>query len=489
MRKRKRKRKMEGALWLLVVVVLAVVLAPAESAGDVKIWPMPASVSSGNKRLHLSKDFELLTQGTGYNDASGILKDGFNRMLAVVNNGHVVDGNFSDKSSLLSGLHALQYGIDESYKLMVPSPENQAYAHLEANTVFGALHGLQTFSQLCHFNYKSRVIEVHMSPWTITDQPRFSYRGLLIDTSRHYLPLPVIKNVIDSMTYAKLNTSFVPDMVVINCCSYAQKRGINVMAELDVPGHALSWRVGYPALWPSNYCQQPLDVSNEFTFQVIDGILSDFSKIFKFKFVHLGGDKVNTSCWTDTPCISKWLKKHHMNESQAYQYFVLRAQNIALSHGYEIVNWEETFNNFGNKLGRKTVVHNWLRGGVAQQVVASGLRCIVSNQDKWYLDHLDTAWQEFYMNEPFANITNSKQQKLVIGGEVCMWDEHIDGSDIEQTIWPRAAAAAERLWTPYDKLANDASEVTGRLAYFRCLLNQRGVAAAPLSGPGRVAPF
>ncbi|GKV32786.1 hypothetical protein SLEP1_g41365 [Rubroshorea leprosula] len=169
-----------------------------------------------------------------------------------------------------------------------------------------------------------------------------------------------------------------------------------------------------------------------------------------------------------TTLISR-LKKHHMNESQAYQYFVLRAQNIALSHGYEIVNW--------------------LVDGVAEQVVASGLRCIVSNQDKWYLDHLDITWQEFYMNEPLKNITNSKQQKSVIGGEVCIWGEHTDGSDIEQTIWPCAAAAAERPWIPYDKLDEDPSEVTGRLAYFRCLLNQRGVAAASLYGPSRVAPF
>ncbi|GKV32789.1 hypothetical protein SLEP1_g41368 [Rubroshorea leprosula] len=140
----KRTWKMERALWLLVVVVLAVVVAPAESAGEVKIRPMPASVSSGDKRLHLSKDFELLTQGTGYNDASGILKDGFYRTLSVVNNGHVVDDNFSNKSSLLSGLHVvisspndqLQYGIDESYKLMVPSPENQAYAHLEVFPIY-----------------------------------------------------------------------------------------------------------------------------------------------------------------------------------------------------------------------------------------------------------------------------------------------------------------------------------------------------------------
>ena len=83
-----------------------------------------------------------------------------------------------------------------------------------------------------------------------------------------------------------------------------------------------------------------------------------------------------------------------------------------------------------------------LGGGVAEKVVAAGLRCIVSNQDKWYLDHLDTTWQQFYMNEPLTDITNPNQQKLVLGGEVCMWGEHIDGSDIEQTIWPRAAAAA-----------------------------------------------
>lgn len=80
--------------------------------------------------------------------------------------------------------------------------------------------------------------------------------------------------------------------------------------------------------------------------------------------------------------------------------------------------------------------------GVAPEVVAAGLRCIVSNQDSWYLDHIDTSWEQFYTNEPLKNITDPQHQKLVIGGEVCMWGENIDGSNIEQTIWPRAAAAA-----------------------------------------------
>ncbi|OVA10638.1 Glycoside hydrolase family 20 [Macleaya cordata] len=491
------------------------------------LWPMPKSVNYGGETLYLSRDFGLKIVGSNYTDASGILKDGLSRLLDVIEAAHVIDTNstYYNHSALLKGLHVvifspddeLQFGIDESYRLSIPSTGDPIYAHLEAQTVYGALHGLQTFSQLCQFNFTTRIIEVHQAPWNIADQPRFSFRGLLIDTSRHYLPLPTIKNVIDAMAYTKLNVlhwhivdsqSFsleIPSYPKLwdgaytlserytmadaaEIVDYARRRGINVLAEIDVPGHALSWGTGYPSLWPSSSCQQPLDVSNEFTFKVIDGILSDFSKVFNFRFVHLGGDEVDTSCWVITPHVRKWLREHQMDELEAYQYFVLRAQKIALSHGYEIVNWEETFNNFGSKLSPKTVVHNWLGGDVAPKVVASGLRCIVSNQDNWYLDHLDTTWQKFYMNEPLANITNPEQQKLVIGGEVCMWGEHIDGSDIEQTIWPRAAAAAERMWTPFDKLAKDPRDVTRRLARFRCLLNQRGVAAAPLTGPGRVAP-
>lgn len=515
----------QGICLGLLLQVLAVAAIDMER---LYIWPLPKAVSHGDQSLYLSKQFELKTAGSKYLDASGILKDGFSRLLDVMEVAHDISGgsSHSNFSTLLQGIQVvisspkdeLQYGGDESYKLSIPAPGKQVYARLEAQTVYGALHGLQTFSQLCQFNLTLRMIEVHQVPWIIIDQPRFSFRGLLIDTSRHYLPLPVIKKVLDSMAFAKLNVlhwhivdqqSFpleipsypklwngaysiserytVADAAEI--VSYAQRRGINVLAELDVPGHALSWGAGYPSLWPSVTCQMPLDVSNEFTFKVIDGILSDFSKIFKYKFVHLGGDEVDTSCWANTPHVAKWLKKHGMNESEAYEYFVLRAQKIALSHGYEIINWEETFNNFGNKLDRKTVVHNWLGGGVAEKVVAAGLRCIVSNQDKWYLDHLDTTWEEFYENEPLANITDPNQQKLVIGGEVCMWGEHIDGSDIEQTIWPRAAAAAERLWTPYNNLAKDPTVVSRRLSHFRCLLNERGVAAAPLLGPGRGAPL
>lgn len=255
------------------------------------------------------------------------------------------------------------------------------------------------------------------------------------------------------------------------------------MPEIDVPGHAESWGVAYPDLWPSSSCKEPLDVSKNFTFDVISGILLDLKRIFPFELFHLGGDEVNTGCWQSTPHVKQWLKDHNMTPKDAYQYFVLKAQEMAISNNRIPVNWEETFYNFPSKLNPRTIVHNWLRSGICPQAVAKGYRCIYSDQGVWYLDHLDVPWQPVYNADPVEGITDPSGQKLVIGGQVCMWGETADASDIQQTIWPRAAAAAERLWSRKEATSagNVNQTVLPRFHYFRCLLNRRGVQAAPVT--------
>lgn len=189
------------------------------------------------------------------------------------------------------------------------------------------------------------------------------------------------------------------------------------------------------------------------------------------------------------------LLDHNMTTKEAYQYFVLRAQEIAISKGWTPVNWEETFNAFASNLNPRTIVHNWLGGGVCAKAVAKGFRCIFSNQGFWYLDHLDVPWYEVYKAEPLEGINDTSMQELVLGGEVCMWSETADTSVVQQTIWPRAAAAAERLWSNRETISSGNITLTAlpRLHYFRCLLNRRGVQAAPVtnyyarqppSGPG-----
>ncbi|KAK2359833.1 beta-hexosaminidase [Trifolium repens] len=453
---------------------------------------------------------EIIFKHTGYGFSKGLVRK-LRERIGVIPSYHIVTLNII----LHSNIEELKLGVDESYTLQISTANESSVAGdatIEANTVFGALRGIETFSQLCSFDYTTKTVKINKAPWSIQDKPRFAYRGLMLDTSRHYLPINVIKQVIESMSYAKLNVlhwhiideqSFpleiptypnlwkgsytkwerytVEDSYEI--VNFAKMRGINVMAEIDVPGHAESWGAGYPDLWPSPSCREPLDVSKNYTFDVISGILSEMRKIFPFELFHLGGDEVNTDCWRDTSHVKEWLKKQNMTTKDAYEYFVLKAQDIALSKNWSPVNWEETFNTFPSKLHPETVVHNWLGPGVCPKAVAKGFRCIFSNQGVWYLDHLDVPWDEVYTAEPLEGIQKDAEKKLVLGGEVCMWGETADASDVQQTIWPRAAAAAERLWSPRDSTSARNATLTAlpRLQHFRCLLNGRGVAAAPVT--------
>ncbi|EOY18354.1 Beta-hexosaminidase 1 isoform 3 [Theobroma cacao] len=375
------------------------------------IWPLPSEFKSGNETLTVDPTLSLSVLGKG-GDLK-ILREGFERYKKIIFK-HVSGVSIFEKwigirsvydiSELRiivnSDSEELQLGVDESYTLSVAKNDGKSIvgeATIEANTVYGALRGLETFSQLCAFDYGTKSVQVYKAPWYIQDKPRFAYRGLLLDTSRHYLPIDVIKQIIESMSYAKLN---VLHWHIIDEQSFP----------LEVPT--------YPDLWKGSY--------------------------------------------------TKWER-----------YTVEDASEI--SKGWTPVNWEETFNAFASNLNPQTVVHNWLGPGVCPKAVAKGFRCIFSNQGVWYLDHLDVPWDQVYNAEPLEGINNVSEQNLVLGGEVCMWCEMADTSNVQQTIWPRAAAAAERLWSKREPVSARNITLTAlpRYQYFRCLLNRRGVQAAP----------
>jgi hypothetical protein len=120
--------------------------------------------------------------------------------------------------------------------------------------------------------------------------------------------------------------------------------------------------------------------------------------------------------------------------------------------------------------------------GVCPKVVAKGLRCIMSNQGAWYLDHLDVPWEEVYAEEPLAGISDAAQQKLVLGGEVCMWGETADTSDALQTIWPRAAAAAGMDFTSSEAFVVSSlflSVISGCRSLFMAVKSLQSVCGVP----------
>jgi len=214
--------------------------------------------------------------------------------------------------------------------------------------------------------------------------------------------------------------------------------------------------------------------------------------LFPGNMIHLGGDEVDTSCWSKTPAVADWLQKQGMTPDDGYAYFVNRAAGYAKAQGRRPVQWSEVYDHFKTKLDKETIVHIWKSNTNVTEVVANGYNVLINVgyfPKSWYLDNLGTNWTAVYSNEPCAdNGVPDDLCKLILGGHGEMWGETVDASDLQQTVWPRLAAIAERLWSPLAQ-TSDVAAALPRIEYFRCLLNRRGVAAAPVNNANaRSAP-
>lgn len=416
----------------------------------------------------------------------------------------------------------LQLYVSENYTLS----QGSGGINITADTVYGAYHALETLSQLIAFDFDLQNYFIRHSPWDIVDAPRFPHRGVLIDSSRHFEPIKTIKAVIDTLTMAKFNalhwhivdaisfpydsttfphlgkdSSYAPQQRftpsdVADVVEYGRQRGIRVMAELDTPGHSGSMCYAYPDICPKPFCTSSninnwaLDITKNFTYEVVEGILTEFNTLFPEKMIHLGGDEVDTDCWSVHPEIVSWLTERGLTLEGGYEYYVHRVQEFVWNTfpSRQVVGWQEIWDHFGTALDKRTIIQQWLPDSIALplNVTSHGYRLVWSDSSVWYLDHLSVTWEQMYLAEP-CNGLPDKNCGLILGGEGCMWGETVDTSDILQTIWPRAAAIAERLWSPREN--NSTIAAYDRMLGFRCLLNTRGVAAAPPNnGVARSAP-
>jgi hexosaminidase len=552
----------------------------SEPMTALSVWPAPASLKNGTQSATISADaFQFIA--TNPNED---LDAAFERYQAIIFNhnggssrsrwaarkklqhleqkvelvrgmGPAAAPAFFTVSSLLVTVSnfsvPLQLGIDESYTLYIPVPSgggSQAQATLTANTLWGALKGLETFAQLVRFDFDLLTYRVDWLPIVIEDAPQFEYRGLLIDTSRHYQPIPFLIQALDAMAAAKLNVlhlhlvdsqswpveskafpnlwraSWTPaerytleDLATV--VEEARLRGIMVLPEFDTPGHSQAVCVGYPDACPSSTCWTPLNPLGNISLSIVQGVFQEWTQVFPNNYFHAGGDEVNETCWQNSPAIMQWASQQgYTNPDQIYSYFVQKVDDILTSLGKYAIRWEEVWNHFGTcelspctlvssttplgsqfshfstlflfaALAKETIIHIWLDHATLLNVTSNGYRAILSDDPTLYLDHLTTTWQQMYDDDPLQGIQKgSTQANFVMGNEACMWGETMDGSDMMQTIWPRAGAAAERGWSQSATTSSD-PDVFRRLSNFRCTLLNRGVAAAPLNNAqAREAP-
>ncbi len=354
---------------------------------------------------------------------------------------------------------------DESYQLDVSSEG----ARLKAASGAGALHGLETFVQLIEPGF-------HVAAVHIEDRPRFPWRGLMLDVSRHWMPLEVIERNLNAMAAVKLNVfhwhlsddqgfrveskrfpllqklgsdaNFYTQDQIREVVDYARDRGIRVVPEFDIPGHTQSWLAAYPELAtaPGPYetgrtwgAYDPvMDPSREEVYQFLEAFLGEMATLFPDAYFHIGGDEVNPKQWNQSAGIQAFAKQHNLKDAHALQaYFNQRIQKILEAHGKVMIGWDEILD---PDLPASIVIQSWRGQESLAEAAKQGRRGILS----WgyYLDYLRPASYHYGIDPPAgAN---------VLGGEACMWAEYVNAETVDSRIWPRAAAIAERLWSPQD---------------------------------------
>jgi len=466
---------------LLMMGLLGGANARPQNAPALNLMPWPASVQNGSGTLKIDASFGVAF--TGYNEAR--LDRAGQRFLLQLQRqtGLLISGKTAESAKATLVVHTdhaskevQEPGEDEAYTLEVTS----AGAKLNAANPLGVLRGLQTFLQL-----------VDVSPdgfaapaVSIKDQPRFGWRGLLIDSSRHFTPIEVLKRNLDGMEAVKMNVfhwhisdnqgfraeskklsrlhglgsggAYYTQNEIRELIAYARDRGIRVVAEFDMPGHSSSWFVGYPeiASTPGPFkieeewgvMDPAMDPTNEKTYKFLDVFIGEMTKLFPDHYFHIGGDEVNGKAWDANPKIQEFKKAHNYKSNDELQtYFSQRVQKLVNKHGKAAIGWDEIFVPGAPK---DIVIHSW-RGSKALAAAAKeGYQGILSNG--YYIDLMWSAARH-YAVDPLsgeaADLT-PEQKKLVLGGEATMWSEYVNWENIDNRIWPRTAAIAERYWSP-----------------------------------------
>lgn len=377
---------------------------------------------------------------------------------------------------------------DESYRLEV----NATQAVLTAPTVVGAIRGLETFLQLEDADRGGHFIRGA----SIRDQPRFRWRGLLLDVSRHFETPDVVKRLLDGMAMVKLNvlhwhlsddqgfrvesrkfprlqglgsdSLYYTQGEIRDIVAYAADRGIRVMPEFDVPGHSSAWFPGYPELTsgggPFEIARTwgtfipTMDPTRESTYRFLDTFIGEIGALFPDQYWHVGGDEVDPRQWKETPAIQEYMKAHGIATPAAlHTAFNKRLFAIVQKHDKIPVGWDEIFQ---PDLPTSAVIQSWRSTTALAASAKAGFRGILSAP--YYIDHMKSA-ADFYLPDPIPAGTDLSpaQQALVLGGEACMWAEYVTAATLESRIWPRLAAVAERFWSPAN--VNDVGDMYRRL--------------------------
>ncbi|KAF8512648.1 beta-hexosaminidase [Hysterangium stoloniferum] len=544
---------------LIPWLTLAALLAPSSVAG---LWPAPTELSTGNTVLRLGTLFKFHPR---IKKTPRDLKAAMSRSRAFL---------FSDKLQMLvpdrgaNYAHAVKAAKvltgmilsleddavaeaiadeatkpikqrDERYTLTIPSDGGPGT--LTAKTTLGLYRGLTTFEQLWYD--VDGLTFTTLAPITIHDAPAFPYRGLMLDTARNYFPVDSILSTLDAMSYVKMNifhwhivdsqsfpleVAAFPELSaggayttqsvytqrdVQKIVSYASARGIDIMVELDTPGHTSSIAESHPEFiachkampwnqFANGMSTYPpagqLRIADDDVINFVSALFTSVASQFPSKFFSTGGDEINQNCYAQDSATQRQLDNNKQTFEQALFEFTRRTHKVLTDLGKTPVVWEEMVLEHNLNLDNGTAVLVWISSEHAALVAGKGYDIIQAPSDYFYLDcgaggwvgndvsrnswcDPFKTWQKAYSYDPFTNLT-TEQQKLVLGGQQLLWAEQSGPQNLESIVWPRAAASAEVFWTGAvaSGRPRDVVEALPRLHDLRYRMVQRGIDAINL---------
>ena len=408
---------------------------------------------------------------------------------------------------------------------------------ISANTNAGLFYGWQTVQQIMPAAIYANKLQSNVNwqlPYvSIIDKPRFSWRGMMLDVSRHFFNKADVKVFIDDMARYKYNRfhwhltddqgwrieikalpkltsvgawraerkgkwmnittpalnepktygGFYTQEDIKEVVAYAKSKFIEVIPEIDVPGHSMSINTAYPELsttpnypfqvnagdefmdWeglnghPTAMIDNSLDPSNEKVYEYLDKIMSEVAPLFPYDYIHMGGDENAKNNWEKSPNVQALMKREGLKDQNEVQgYFVRRMQKIINSKGKKMMGWDEILQ--GGLTG-DAVVMSWqgVKGGI--EAAKQGHKVVMSPNDYNYIDYYQgevTAEGKVYRGlrmkttYGYEPVPAGIDPSLILGNQANQWTEQLQTMrKVQYMTWPRGLAVAETSWSPAEK--------------------------------------
>lgn len=455
------------------------------------IIPKPNSIKYKDGNFNFTKGLDLkITRG---DEGTKLL---FKQLQDYVKLHNIPVVQFSTTTITINLLQAGTSDMPAEGYILNISPNNIS---ITSSGNAGIFYGMQTLFQILDQN-AMKILPC----MEINDRPAFSYRGFHIDVSRHFFGVDVIKQYLDVMAKLKMNQFHwhltddqgwrieikkYPKLTQVGSCrtekngkevcgfytqdeikqvvQYAKDRFINVIPEIDLPGHSSAVIAAYPEL---GCYGQKISVPNTFgikddilcpsdsTFLFLKNVIDEVCALFPGKYIHIGGDETPTKQWDESEKARTFSREKNIPVKEIQAYFISEVEKEAAAKGKKCIGWGEIMD---GKISKDITVMSWRGTGAGIKAAEHGNDAIMTPRQYTYFDY-QQEWDEekkaiymtflpldkVYSFDPAASVKDEKIRAHILGGQACVWTEFIDNADkLQYQVFPRIVAMAECLWT------------------------------------------